>query len=593
MAKEPDRAMQAAHAAGLLRRVADAYLGLTLAFAVGACLVGLRDQMTVPFADDWRMLDHYQSRPLLHYLFGSENGHRLPATLALLAIDFEWLGGRMRTLVLASIACAALAAGLFWRIFRSHGGLDRAPARGALGFACFALFWAVSCNDLLRGIYHMSLQALVLAVLALAALAGVDPTRIPASCGRLRLAALAALLATWSHGVGVASWAALVAVAGVRRLPGRIVAGLAAAGAATAALFAATLPPDPKNSFEASLAMVAHDPGALASMALAFVGSAPARVAAGLGIGEPYPIPMQGDRWAAHTRDLLRLSIAFGAVGLLHFAIVAARRWRRPLPASTLDALVVGLMALTTAAALLVSFVRCPTEGPTGVLHARFLVWSTLFWIGSACALVPRDPATAAGPLARLAVLAFPIVSASMLPALQDARAYHAATRSQASRLALSLLLGLRHDELARAVSIEDAETVYRVASRLEAERRWPFVGARLGLLGSPLAERFAPTPACVGGLDRRRAIGEIGAVAGWLVLPPEREPPAFVVLVDRSGVIRGLADLDFAQPYPGPGVREDAIAWSGFIADFDPAQRHAAYAVLGDGRRACPLRAP
>jgi hypothetical protein len=140
MAAEPDRQMQAVRDSRLLRSVATGYLCLTAAFAACACLVALRDQMTVLFADDWRMLDHYQSRPLLPYLFGSENGHRLPVTLALFAFDYEWLGGRMRTLVLASITCTALTAGLFWRIFRKQGGLDRAMARSVLGFACFALF---------------------------------------------------------------------------------------------------------------------------------------------------------------------------------------------------------------------------------------------------------------------------------------------------------------------------------------------------------------------------------------------------------------------------------------------------------------------
>jgi hypothetical protein len=583
--------MQAADDRRLLSGASSALLCLTAAFAVGACIVALRDQMTVLFADDWRMLDRYQSRPLLRFLFGSENGHRLPATLALFAIDYEWLGGRMRTLVLASIACTALTAGLFGRIFRSQGGLDRALTRSVLGFACFALVWAVSCNDLLRGIYHMSLQTVALLALGLAALGEVDPRRIPASRPRLVLAALAAFLASWSHGVGAACWAALVAVAVVRRFPWRVVAGLGAAGAATTALYVATLPPDPKNSFEASLAMVAHDPGALAGMALAFIGSGPARVAAGLGIGEPYPRDLQIDRWAAHTRDLHRLAVVFGAAGLLHFAIAAAARWRRPRHGPALDTLIVGLMAFATAAALLVSFVRCPTEGPTGVLHARFLVWSTLFWIGSACALVPRSPATAGGPLAPLAVLALAILSAAMLPALRDARDYHAATRSHASKLSLALLLGLRHDELARGVSIEDAETVYRVASRLEAERRWPFDGARQGLRGSALAERFAPAPPCAGGIERRRALGDFGAVAGWLVPPPERERPAFVVLVDRGGAIRGLADFESVPPQQRAGARPDALAWTGFVADFDPAEPYAAYAVLGDERRACPLR--
>ena len=582
-------------ASGPMRGVANAYLCLVALFAVFACAVSLRDQMTILFADDWRILDHYQSRPLLAYLFGSENGHRLPATLALFALDYEWLGGRMRALVLASIACTAASVALFAWVFRRQGALDGALGRSALGFAAFALFWAVAANDLLRGIYHMSLQTTALLALALAALGAVDPSRRAASRGPLLLAGVAAFLATFSHGVGAATWAALVAAAWVRRLPARAVGGLLAAGAATSALYAATLPPDPKNTVDASLAVLAHDPGALARMALAFIGSAPGRVAAGLGVGEPYPPQLELERWAAHAQDLLRSSVALGAAGLLLFAAVVARRRRRPAPGAPLDALAVGLMAFATAAALLVSFVRCPTEGPTGVLHTRFLLFSTLFWVGAVCALVPRTSGAGAGPLAPAAVLALPLLSAAMLPALRDARAYHAATRSHASKLSLALLLGLRHDELARSVAIEDPQIVYRVAARLEAERRWPFDGARAGLRGTPLAERFAPAPPCVGRTERRRELPLLGAAAlsGWLAPPPGRESPAFVVMVDGSGVIRGLADFESAPPFEAPSAGGGARAWTGFVADADPAQRYAAYAVLGDGRSACPLRAP
>jgi hypothetical protein len=586
--------MHAAPDRRLLHLVAVAYLGIAAVFAVVACIVALRNQMTVPFADDWRILDHYQSRSLPHYLFGAQNGHRLPATLALFALDYEWFGGRMRALVLASIACTAFATGLLWRIFRRQGGSHPAVARSVLAFAAFALVWALSCNDLLRGIYHMSLQTLALLLLALAALADVDPRRMRATRWRLRLAVGAAFLASWSHGIGVASWAALVAVAAVRRFPGRSVAALVAAGSATAALLAATLPPDPKNVFRDSLERVAREPAGVGGMALAFLGTAPARVASGLGIGEPYPPRLQPDRWAAHARDLQRISVAFGLVGLLHFAVVATRLWRRPTDDSALDSLRIGLMAFAIAAALLVSFVRYPTD-PTGVLHARFLVWSTLFWIGSACALVPRSPRTPTGVLSWLVVLALPIVSASLLPALRDAREFHAATRNNASKLTLSLLLGLRNDDLARSVSLEDAETVYRVASRLEAEGRWPFQGPRAGLRGSPLEGRFAPAPPCVGRLDRIRAIAgmDAAAVAGWLVPPPGRAPPAFVVLVDGSGRIRGLADSASVTPGAVADVRPDALAWTGFVADYDPAQRYAAYAVLGEEQGACPLRVP
>ena len=123
--------MPVAQDSRLASRVALASLGLAALFVLWACAAALRDQLTVLFADDWRILDHYQSRPLLAYLFGSENGHRLPATLALFAVDFEWFGGRMRTLVIASIALAFASVGVLAWTFRRQGVLGRALPRVA------------------------------------------------------------------------------------------------------------------------------------------------------------------------------------------------------------------------------------------------------------------------------------------------------------------------------------------------------------------------------------------------------------------------------------------------------------------------------
>jgi hypothetical protein len=565
------------------------------AFGAGAALLALRDHFDVLFVDDWRILDHYASRGLLQYLFGSENGHRLPLTLALFAIDYEWLGGRMRLLVLASIACMALTAGLLWRAFRRDGALGNALGTGALGFACFCLFWAASCNDLLRGLYQMNLQAVALAVFALGALARVDPSRIRNGRWELGLALLASLLATLSQAAGAASWAALVAVAVVRRFPWRIVGGLAATGAAVMGIFAATQPPHPKISFGDSLAFATERPFVLAGYTLAFVGAAPARVAIGLGLGAPVPGSPKRTAWREHTRDLGRIAVGFGAAGAAIFLCVAVRRRLRSGPSAALDDLSVGLMAFGLAAALLVAFARAVIAGPAAVVQPRFVTWSTLFWIGAACALVPRAGRRAAAPLAWIAVLAFPLASLGMLPALREAREFHATTRSQAARLTLSLLLGLRQDELARNVSLEDAELVYRVASRLESEGRWPFQGPLFRLRGAALGDRFSTAEPCTGGVDRVRAIGSIGsaAVSGWIARTRGAESLRFVVLADTARIVRGIADPASVPPRHAEGLGERRVGWTGFISDYDPAQRYVAYAVLGDPGSACPLRAP
>src|SRR3970282_413663 len=106
-----------------LLRVAPIYLGLVVAFVLAVSAVALRDHLTLLFVDDWRVLDRYQSLPLLEYLVTPQHGHYLPATLALFALDHELLGGRMHLLVAASLVCVGLTAALLYQAFRSHGAL--------------------------------------------------------------------------------------------------------------------------------------------------------------------------------------------------------------------------------------------------------------------------------------------------------------------------------------------------------------------------------------------------------------------------------------------------------------------------------------
>jgi hypothetical protein len=172
-----------------------------------------------------------------------------------------------------------------------------------------------------------------------------------------------------------------------------------------------------------------------------------------------------------------------------------------------------------------------------------------------------------------------------MIPALRDAHAFHATRVEQAARLALALELGVRPDELARNVSLDEAELVYRVAARLEREGRHPFDDPRRALPGSPLRERFGEAGTCAGALERVRPIpgdATARAVDGWSLARIDGARPRFVVLTDGGGVVRGLGDFAHGG---------ERLPWAGFVVGYDP--RHeplAPWAVLADGRSACRL---
>lgn len=570
------------------RRLANAYLLAVALFAAAVAWHAAHEHLTDLFVDDWRILDHYQSLPLAAYLTTPENGHHIPLTLALFALDHELFGGRMHLLVALAVVCLGLAFALVARGLFAHDRLASPTTRLVLGFAAFALAWAASCHDLLWGLNQDSPQAVALVVLALLALGRVAPGPVRAQWRPLALAGAAAIGATLSQAVGVASWAALVGVAVVRRLGPRVVAGLAVCGALVVGLFAASIPPHPKISFADSLAFATREPLALAELGIAFVGGAPARVASALGVGAAMPGQPSRAAWSAHTKDLYRLALGFGGVGLVLFALIAFRRWRRPLARSQVDALAVGLMAFGLGGAALVGFARASLFGPAAVVQTRFVTWSALFWIGAVVALLPRDPARAASRPARCAALLLPLLSLAMLPALREAHAFHATRVVQARKLALSLQLGLRDAGLARRESIHEAELVFRVADRLREQGRPPFDGPRRDLRGAPLSERFADAGVCAGALERARRISGTGAIEVWGWIPAEAPTPAFVVLADAAGAIRGLAEVAAAPASKHAG----RVAWSGFVAEYDAGERYTAWAISADQRDACRLTA-
>src|SRR5215475_13465459 len=98
-----------------LRRLAKAYLAAVALFTAAVAVHAARAHLTDLFVDDWRVLDHYQSGPLATYLTTPENGHHIPLTLALFALDQELFGGRMHLLVALALVCLALACALLVR----------------------------------------------------------------------------------------------------------------------------------------------------------------------------------------------------------------------------------------------------------------------------------------------------------------------------------------------------------------------------------------------------------------------------------------------------------------------------------------------
>ena len=81
---------------------------------------------------------------------------------------------------------------------------------------------------------------------------------------------------------------------------------------------------------------------------------------------------------------------------------------------------------------------------------------------------------------------------------------------------------------------------------------------------------------------------GEKNRLAGGWMWDVSEMEPAYLVIADTDGVIRGLGNVNRTALKMPDGRR--GVRWAGFLPDFDDAESYAAYAVLKDGRRACRL---
>ncbi|MFI5216847.1 MAG: hypothetical protein ACHQ3O_09925 [Candidatus Limnocylindria bacterium] len=555
------------------RLLSTAYLLSVLGFAAAVSALALRQHLRVPYNDDWRLLDDMYRAPLGEWIFSVQNGHRIPATLLLLHLDQTLAGGRMHLLVAASLACAWITAGALWLMPRGPDASEPELRRVLLGFGIFALFWSGAAYNFQWGVNHGSVWTPMWLLLALIALARArDRIGKPGAARPLLLSAGASVLATFGHGMGFLAWGALLAMAVAGRMPWRWGVGLAAGAIASIALYSVDLFGSKSVPIGADLLLdygVAH-PDELIRFVCAFVGA---------------PVG-----WALYGFDLvgvqgmLGLSTAVGAPAAILACVYGALVWRRRASLPALGFAGFGLMVFVLGGGLIVGLTRLAIFGASQAVERRFLSWSTLFWIGGAWAL----GSLAAGRRARVALaVSLAALPLALLPALFEAREYGVWRDEPVYDVALVLLLGAPPDALLLGVTRQSPEIVERVAEQLRRDGRSPFDDERAGLAGARFAERFRPLPTqgCGGGSELAWRVRGAGLATLRGRIDREGDAPAYFVLVDSGGSVRGLG-----EERPAPAKAPPGRHWAGVIAGFSPHERYQAWAVLRDGRSACRL---
>ncbi len=559
-----------------------AHAALAAGFAAAIAGLSLRDHFRIANFDDWRLFDGLFSSPLPAWLFGNQNGHRMPVTLLLLYLDYTLLLGRMQLLVIGSLVCALLALDALGIGLGGRPALRDPVGRSLLAFAASALFCAWGIHEFLWGVNQGTVQAILWLCVALTGTALASQRR-PASGAPFLVPGLAAFGATFSHGMGFAAWPAVIATALLARAPRRVILGLVAGGLVSLALYGVGVGEGGRHPLGVIAAQVIEQPGRMVAFCVSFTGAAVGRWASGLGLR---------GAWILQT-----VSLAGGLSGL---ALAVGLAWtiarEGGLPPRRRAQVGVGLMVFVISAGLLAALNRLPGShlhaGVADGTSPRYATWSTLFWIGLAATWVStRGPASKrSGVAVRVGLLL--LASLVLLPALLAGRGEHRARVGLLEQWANSLRVGIEDDRIAWPLSLGEPERVYRVAARFARDRRNLFADPRADLVGARLVTRFRRADAgrCRGRMGATAVVrgrnGTFGDARGWALDTARGAPPSFIAILDAQRRVRGLAEV---TEEPVRGVR-GARRWEGAIADFEPAADYSAWGILADEGLACRL---
>jgi hypothetical protein len=299
-------------------------------------------------------------------------------------------------------------------------------------------------------------------------------------------------------------------------------------------------------------------------------------------IGGPFGTAFQ-EAHARHPRNWGRLCGFIGVVSFVALAVGALRRRERdgPVPVLIAAALFVLGMALLTALGRL-------RFGDAQALSSRYSSAALMFW----AALIVIATVRLGRHAAHLRVAGM----AAMLPLLLGLAYYQTSFAGQGRAWTLPRL----EATTALLANVDDPQALVRIypvpavprdrAPMLREHHLSVFAEAWSGWLGTPLADhaRLVDPAECRGGIDGIASVGTSDPKGwranGWAWDAERRAVPPRVVIADAGGRVIGYGLSGFPKANGGAGG-----GWRGHFA-VAPAVSVIAYALLDDGRTACPL---
>ncbi|WP_226469067.1 hypothetical protein [Luteimonas panaciterrae] len=511
--------------------------GLTALYVVVAIIV-MWYAPRVPYADGWRFLGHFLTTPFPSNVFAPDNGHHeiIPNAVRVAELQFFHAGQWLQVCI--GIVFALATAVLAWRTLRSLS--TPAQRAAAMLFAVLGLFWLGN----VRALGHANESVHAYAVtLCLAIGLGLLSRQDEAGIGLKEaiVASLCGLVAAFSFGSGIASFAAFFIVAGLRRAPAKTHVVLACGLLVTLALLHLS------GGNDASTLRLAL--GAQADRLLRWLAGPAVYVAWPVldpALASQLPIApvrkftesfAQGYQASFGPVMLARWPHVLLAVfGLAWLALSTLRARFAPLPAALFG---VGLAWFAVAVGAMIVLVRLNyfLDHPDQLLAPRYVVWSSLFWSGLGIATVAYMRPVRAAVLAMLCAIV-------LLPSEVWMAKLGAGMWRVADQTAVAAVVGVLDPELATGETVPD-----ELVQALPAIRT-----ARTAVFAWPETQWLGRAPAA--DALRLQNVHEmrVDGVSNRLGTPGRRvrfniddASAQRLLLIDADGIARGIAIRDTA----------------------------------------------
>ena len=542
-------------------------LSLALGIATFA-MVYLVTSVTFIAYYSWRQLLFDQLRqylPLLERDFPAnllvmENGHRpvFPNLIRHADIVFGQADQTI-SIVFGIVFALASVALIGWAALRDSR-LRFSERTAAILFSAIAVFWLGNTRMLLHANEAIQVSLATLAVVLLASCAH-RAARARANLWML-MGAMAAFVATFSFGAGIAAFPALLLLAMAQRVPWRATAWAAAALVATLVLYLFVLPDD--AGVRASLSIRPLDSLLIAARWL----SGPI-VNGWLGLAEPaagaWVRSVVGTQafgsWLVASADWMTARVGaqtfvpiagatIGLVGLGATGWLIIARLLQPRKMGQLEAQALALTLFGAATGVLIGVARLSyfDVNPAQIYADRYGVWPCLMWLGLALMALVEVAARVRSVWVRLSVpLIAVFIGVMAWPSHLAYRGWGMTVYQNAERGAAATTLGVRDPPYLPAAGIIPVSEFEQVVDAMQRKRVSMFADRSADWVGKrvPIPVRRPPVPDIAAVIPESVQIldGEnVVAFTGWVGGESVRRGLDELIVIDKAHRVVGIA---------------------------------------------------